>query len=81
MCKKNNIVRAYIFSSKASFMWKSMMECTWIIEEGTIWQIGNEQTAKIWQHKWVSNVRDNCIHGDILKEVDPNALQKSLQST
>ena len=33
-----------------------------------------------WQHKWVSNVRDNCIHGDILNEVDPNALQKSLQS-
>lgn len=61
-------------------MWKSMMECKWIIEEGTIWQIGNEQTAKIWQHKWVSNVRDNCIHGDILNEVDPNALQKSLQS-
>lgn len=57
------------------------MECKWIIEEGTIWQIGNEQTAKIWQHKWVSNVRDNCIHGDILNEVDPNALQKSLQST
>lgn len=46
---------------KRSYMWSSIMESKWLIEEGCLWKVGNGRTIKVFKDKRIPNVPRNCI--------------------
>ncbi|XP_042942917.1 uncharacterized mitochondrial protein AtMg00310-like [Carya illinoinensis] len=38
---------------KPSFIWRSILAAKPLLEEGLVWRLGNDQSIKIWQDKWL----------------------------
>lgn len=40
--------------SNASFIWRSLKAARQLLEETLMWKIGNGESVRIWQDKWIS---------------------------
>lgn len=49
---KNSILEA-ILGTRLSFLWRNLVDYFLLIRDGMCWRVGNEQSIKIWDDKWL----------------------------
>ena len=39
--------------TKCSYAWGSILQARGVIQKGAIWRVGDEQSIKVWEHRWL----------------------------
>ncbi|MCI21998.1 ribonuclease H protein, partial [Trifolium medium] len=45
--------------SRPSYYWQSIQKASWILKKGCFWLVGNGQTIKIWEDRWINPQQGN----------------------
>jgi ribonuclease HI len=63
--------------NKPSFIWRSIHNACHLVREGLIWRVGNGDTIRIWQDKWIPQ-KSTCMIQSPPVILEPTATVKEL---
>jgi hypothetical protein len=63
--------------TRPSYAWRSLFKSLELLKEGLCWRVGNGQSIKIWEDKWIPNPVSYAIQLPV-HVLPPDALVSSL---
>ena len=46
---------------RCSFAWRSILQARDVINKGAVWRVGNGESIKIWEHKWLLELSNSFV--------------------
>ena len=43
------------------FAWRSILQVRDVINKGVVWRVGNGESIKIWEHKWLPELSNSYV--------------------
>jgi hypothetical protein len=59
-------------SRRPSYVWRSIWNAKFLLNEGLVWKVGNGRDIKIWGDKWMSTLMTYAIQSSV-RVLDPEA--------
>ena len=46
---------------RCSFAWRSILQARDVINKCAVWKVGNGESIKIWEHKWLLELSNSYV--------------------